>query len=215
MLCAAKKNVLPLRPNEHSIGSAAMDHISDKKKAIFESMLALVKENGFHGTPMSMVARKAGVAAGTIYHYFESKEQLISELSCLVRKQMTAAIENGADESLPFQDRFFRIWMNLYRFYENNPDALWFFEQFVNSPYNTEKEKEGHDEFHDLIFRFFRKGVDEGFFRKVNPEILGILAHGNIITTAKMQRYGKIAIGEAELQQIAQMLWMGLADHHT
>lgn len=178
-------------------------------------MLQLVKENGFHGTPMSMVAKKAGVAAGTIYHYFESKEQLISELFCLVRKQMTAAIEKGSDESLPYQDRFFRIWMNLYRFYENNPDALWFFEQFVNSPYNTEKEEEGHDEFHNLMFRFFRNGVDEGFFRKVNPEILGILTHGSIITTAKMQRYGKIAIGETELQQIAQMLWEGMADHHT
>lgn len=192
-----------------------MENIADKKKAIFESMLELVKENGFHGTPMSMVAKKAGVAAGTIYHYFESKEELIGELFCLVRKKMTAAVEEGADETLPYQDRFFRIWMNLYRFYENNPNALRFFEQFVNSPYNTEKEKEGHDEFHELMFRFFRRGVDEGFFRKVNPEILGVLAHGNIIITAKMQGYGKIAISDTELQQIAQMLWEGMAAHHT
>jgi len=192
-----------------------MEYIADKKKAIFESMLELVKENGFHGTPMSMVAKKAGVAAGTIYHYFESKEELIGELFCLIRKKMTAAVEEGADETLPYQDRFFRIWMNLYRFYENNPNALRFFEQFVNSPYNTEKEKEGHDEFHKLIFSFFRKGVDEGFFRKVNPEILGVLAHGNIITTAKMQGYGKIAISDTELHQIAQMLWEGMAARHT
>ena len=37
--------------------------IAEKKKAIFESTLELVRENGFHGTPMSLVAKKAGVAA--------------------------------------------------------------------------------------------------------------------------------------------------------
>jgi AcrR family transcriptional regulator len=54
--------------------------IAEKKKAIFESTLELVRENGFHGTPMSLVAKKAGVAAGTIYHYFESKDALIIAL---------------------------------------------------------------------------------------------------------------------------------------
>ena len=49
----------------------------DKRTAIFESTLALVREQGFHGTPMSQVAKKAGVAAGTLYLYFESKDHLI------------------------------------------------------------------------------------------------------------------------------------------
>jgi len=187
-----------------------MEPLAEKKKAILESTLKLVKEKGFHGTPMSMVAREAGVAAGTIYHYFASKEKLICELYTYVNQQMIAAVEKGDDQQLPYKERFFHIWMNLYRFYESNPNMLQFFEQFVNSPYNTEKGKEGHDTFHSIMFRFFQRGVDDGFFRDVNPEILGILTHGNIIITAKMQGFGKIAIGDTELQQIAQMLWDGM-----
>jgi hypothetical protein len=37
----------------------------DKKQAVLDAMLALVVSNGFHGTPMSLVAKQAGVAAST------------------------------------------------------------------------------------------------------------------------------------------------------
>ncbi|WP_242919143.1 TetR/AcrR family transcriptional regulator [Pontibacter liquoris] len=176
-------------------------------------MLALVKENGFHGTPMSMVARHAGVAAGTIYHYFESKEKLICELFGYIRKQMIAAVAKGDAEPLSYKDRFYSIWMNLYRFYEANPDMLWYIEQFVNSPYNTRKPEAGPDAFHSQLFSFFSRGVTEGYLKDMNPEILGILAHVNIIMTAKMQGKGQVVISDPELQQIAQLLWDGMCRH--
>ncbi len=186
-----------------------MEHIADKKRAIFKSMLELVRGNGFHGTPMSLVAKQAGVAAGTIYHYFESKEELIGELFCFIRKQLIAAVEKGNCEGISYKERFFSIWMNLYLYYANNPDVLRFFEQYVNSPYNTIK-KNSADEFYQMLFLFFRKGIEAGYFKSINPEILGVLAHGNIIITAKMQAYGKLAICKTELHQIAQTLWDGM-----
>jgi AcrR family transcriptional regulator len=39
--------------------------------------LKLITEHGFHATPVSMIASEAGVGAGTIYRYFESKEAII------------------------------------------------------------------------------------------------------------------------------------------
>ena len=51
---------------------------SDKRCAIIRATLDLVAEQGFHGAPMAAVAERAGVAAGTIYRYFESKDLLIT-----------------------------------------------------------------------------------------------------------------------------------------
>ena len=188
-----------------------MEPLADKKRAILESTLELVKEKGFHGTPMSMVAKEAGVAAGTIYHYFDSKETLICELYSYVKQQTTAAMLSGDNSALPYQERFFAIWMSLFDFYTKNPNVLKFFEQFVNSPYNTQKSKAGHDEFHKLLFRFFDKGIEDGYLRPVNPEVLGVLAHGSVITTAKVYGYGKIQLGDKELAQIIQILWDGMS----
>jgi len=53
---------------------------SDKRAEIIRAALELIAEHGFHGAPMAMIAEKAGVAAGTIYRYFESKDVLITEL---------------------------------------------------------------------------------------------------------------------------------------
>jgi AcrR family transcriptional regulator len=53
---------------------------SDKRAEIIRAALELIAEHGFHGAPMAMIAEKAGVAAGTIYRYFESKDILITEL---------------------------------------------------------------------------------------------------------------------------------------
>ena len=51
--------------------------IPGKRKAILKSTLELIKDNGFHGTPISLIAKNAGVASGTIYHYFPSKDAII------------------------------------------------------------------------------------------------------------------------------------------
>ena len=62
--------------NVHSV-RRSMHSLLDKKKCIIQSALDLIQEHGFHGCPVSMVAKNAGVAAGTIYTYFENKDSLI------------------------------------------------------------------------------------------------------------------------------------------
>ena len=47
----------------------------EKKSAIMNAALILITNNGFEATPMSAIAREAGVAAGTIYVYFPSKQE--------------------------------------------------------------------------------------------------------------------------------------------
>src|SRR6476661_6120071 len=52
----------------------------DKREAILAAALRLIARLGLHAAPMSAVAREAGVAAGTLYLYFPSKEAMINAL---------------------------------------------------------------------------------------------------------------------------------------
>ena len=187
--------------------------IAEKKKAIFESTLELVRENGFHGTPMSLVAKKAGVAAGTIYHYFESKDALIIALHSYIRSQMYQVMAAGDDETQDLETRFFYFWKKHYQFYLQNPNALYFIEQFVNSPYYDRCPEKDYDRCQNIIAQFLKAGIENGTLKQMDLKLMSILVHSNVVTTAKIHLTHKVEITEIELQQVAQLVWDGIKNH--
>lgn len=66
---------------------------NDKKKSIYLAAARLFGEKGFERTSLDEVAEEAGVAKGTIFYHFQSKDRLFSELIGAGIGQMTARIE--------------------------------------------------------------------------------------------------------------------------
>jgi TetR/AcrR family transcriptional regulator, fatty acid metabolism regulator protein len=52
----------------------------DKRRAILDAAITVFAQQGFHSARVSDVAAEAGVAYGLVYHYFDSKEQMLNEL---------------------------------------------------------------------------------------------------------------------------------------
>jgi TetR/AcrR family fatty acid metabolism transcriptional regulator len=52
----------------------------DKRRAILDAAITVFARQGFHSARVSDVAAEAGVAYGLVYHYFDSKEQMLNEL---------------------------------------------------------------------------------------------------------------------------------------
>ena len=189
-----------------------MEDIAKKKQAIFESALDLIKDHGFHGTPMSLVAKNAGVAAGTIYHYFEGKEQLICELYRFNLARVMSIIQLSLDADMSYQEKFLKIWTDLYRFYVKHPNVLIFFEQFVNSPFHVDKSP---NQFRGLLYSFFSQGNKLGQIKSIKPEILLVLFTGSIHATAKLHVFGKVTLTRNDLHRIAGILWDGIIQSAT
>jgi TetR/AcrR family transcriptional regulator, fatty acid metabolism regulator protein len=51
-----------------------------KYKKIIEAAVAVIAEKGFHQAQVSKIAKRAGVADGTIYIYFKNKEDILTSL---------------------------------------------------------------------------------------------------------------------------------------
>lgn len=200
-------------PNERSVKNyGIMEEIAKKKKAIFESTLLLIKENGFHGTPMSMIAKNANVAAGTIYHYFCSKEQLINELYFFYRKKVEGIMDETLAKNISYKDKFFEIWIELYNFYSVNNDILVFFEQYINSPFNKEMSA---SHLRGKFYRFLKEGIEEGLLRNAKPEMIQALYLGSIVSSAKLKAIGINSLDRADFNDLLEMLWKGIAIQKT
>ncbi|MNP07860.1 Fatty acid metabolism regulator protein [compost metagenome] len=52
----------------------------EKFEMILDAAEKVIAENGYHGSQVSKIAKEAGVADGTIYLYFKSKEDILISL---------------------------------------------------------------------------------------------------------------------------------------
>jgi len=66
--------------SESSLSSRKGRAGGDKRARILQAAVRVFAKKGFHATRVSEVAKAAGVADGTIYLYFESKDQLLVSL---------------------------------------------------------------------------------------------------------------------------------------
>ncbi len=54
--------------------------MNDKKQKIIDVALELFLKNGFNGTSVEVITSAAGIAKGSFYTYFSSKEELLNEI---------------------------------------------------------------------------------------------------------------------------------------
>ena len=184
--------------------------ISDKKEAILRSTLELIKDNGFHGTPISLIAKKAGVASGTIYHYFPSKDAIIIELHRQIKKEMVAAMFNEVNSKKEYKQQFFEGWISLCKYFINNPNALIFIEQFNCSPYAKIASKKDTKSSVNRFNEFFQSGMDKGYLKKMEYMLIASAVFGCITATAKYHVSGHFGFKDTDLCKVANILWDGI-----
>ena len=78
------------------------------REAILEAAERAFLGAGYHQAKMSDVAREAGVSIGTLYNYFDSKEQVFSSLVEAGRAEFLAALD-VVDPSVSPLERAFAI----------------------------------------------------------------------------------------------------------
>ena len=136
---------------------------TDKRKEIMLAALELIAEHGFHGAPMAMVADRAGVGAGTIYRYFESKDALIAEIFNELERKVVESLLQGYSLDRCLRDRFVHLSTMIIRYFMANAVHFRFIEQYMNSPYGVTLRRErllGKARDIDLFRHLLQEGID-------------------------------------------------------
>ena len=136
---------------------------SDKREEIMQAALELIAEHGFHGAPMAMVADRAGVGAGTIYRYFESKDVLIAEIFSELERKMVESLMQGYSRDRSLRERFIYLSTMIIRYFMANAVHFRFIEQYMNSPYGVSLRRErllGEARDIDLFRHLLQEGID-------------------------------------------------------
>lgn len=71
--------------------------LAERHAAIVAGAQALASQEGMAGVQIAPVARRAGIAAGTVYRYFPSKTELVAALVAAVSEQEISRMRRAAD----------------------------------------------------------------------------------------------------------------------
>ena len=77
----------------------------EKQRAIAQATFELVAQTGLSGLTMADIARAAGIATSTLYVYYPSMDELISQLYQDAKTVTAARIMEGVVPGLPYRAR--------------------------------------------------------------------------------------------------------------
>ena len=186
---------------------------TDKFCTIAKAALELIAKQGFHGTPISQIARHAGVGVGSIYRYFADKDELIHAIHARIEEKMHQALAAGLNEGLADREQFIQLVKQLVRHLNDNPLEFKFLEQYYNSPFGIEKMREKFLEDtvpccdNEMPFFNILAGGRGKTTKDLPVPVIHSLAFGPVIFLVRDSLAGFIELDDNLLQQFAAGCW--------
>ncbi|MDN6280922.1 MAG: TetR/AcrR family transcriptional regulator [Psychroflexus sp.] len=148
------------------------EKITNKKAALLQATLTLVNNHGFHKSPMSKIAKLAGVAPATIYLYFENKQDLINSLYLEVKASFSECAFKAYQDDLPVKKGFEIIWHNIAHYKLNQIDEATFLSQCDSTPIIDEEVIEEGLKHLQPLLDLWERGKKEGIVKPLSNYIL-------------------------------------------
>ncbi len=151
-----------------------------RKDEIIKAASNLFSQKSYHDVTMDQIAAEVGVAKGTIYLYFKSKENLYLGILEHTFETIESILEREIAKEDPAPQKLKKILRLIFQFYFQNMDVL-----RILTRDETRLIRE-HFEFTEhwrhrrikLYRKVLEKGIKEGSFRSANTELMALIIFG-------------------------------------
>ena len=178
-----------------------------KIEAIHEAARTLVLRTGFSGLKMADVAKEAGLATGTLYVYYSSKEGLVAEAFIHTKQRIATALLSAKIVEGNYYESFRNLWKAYFSYCYANPAEMLFVEQFLYSGYLPEQIiKQANDLYHPLD-QFIDAGKQNGILLNTDTEIIKAQLMGSIHEIIKFSLHSQATINPPLMDMCCNMAW--------
>jgi AcrR family transcriptional regulator len=195
---------------------------TDKRKNIYEAVLSLINEKrDMFSIKVADIAERADMGKGTIYEYFESKEQLIAQAIIYSVNVNIQSLESNVTDRCTFKESYFKLMSSIGAIMDNNMTLFRYMalnEHDFSMKRAMEKViKEQFESIRDTCLNMFEKladkGLREGLIRAKPPRYQVCIAANNSMMClyAHKQRFKEfICVSEEELEEKAYEMFLKL-----
>lgn len=178
----------------------------DRSAAVRAAIRNLVATHGLHGTSMAAVAAEAGVATGTAYVHYASKEELVVaaylELKGELGRAATAHVDAGAAPAV----RFRAMWRGVHRFLAAQPERARFLVQIDASPLASVAHGRALADADDPFLAEAARPDLRAVLADLPPEVLYDLGIGPVVRLVAAGAH----LTRHQLEQLATAAWRAI-----
>jgi TetR/AcrR family transcriptional regulator, fatty acid metabolism regulator protein len=181
---------------------------ADKRRTILDAAVRVFARRGFHGCRVSDIADEAGVAYGLVYHYFDSKEEVLDTLFLERWDLLLAAISAvDARQDLAARDKLHEVASFIIDSYRHDPELMTVIIVEVTRAANSfgrthlDKIREAYDGIAEIV----RKAQADGTFTSsVTSQSAALAFYGAIEQVLTGWIFDLLPRGESEYEQAKQ-----------
>ena len=155
----------------------------DKRRQILDAAIHVFARQGFHACRVSDIADEAGVAYGLVYHYFNSKDEVLNELFTERWSLLLAAIEEVDGQEIGARQKLDAVARFIIDSYRYEPDLMKVIIVEVTRAANSFGRTHLPEirQAYDLIAKIVRGAQDSGAFRDdIDAEFASMWFYGAI-----------------------------------
>lgn len=179
-----------------------------KAKDILRATLDEVCQVGLAGLSIEAVARRAGVATGTVYVYFKGKDALLDQLYLETKQKFATFVMR--DEGRPLRATFGAMVAAYLDYIVQNKAEIVFMEQMANSPYVSAETREAVAVGVRPMLALLDRGKAEHLLKDVDPGWMVAFLGGTLKGMAPLAAGLKGDRYRAFQETVAAMCWDAL-----
>ena len=188
---------------------------TDRRESILDAALESFVERGFYGTAIPQIAEKANIAAGTIYHYFESKEVLVNALYRHWKATVAQRVFKAFPQTASTRKQFEVIWYEIVAFATEHSTAFAFIELHNHASYLDAESLAVDRNVKDFARVVIARAQADGLVKPLDANVLMELVFGAFIGMMRAHWEGRIALSDDVIRGAEQACWDAIALHGT
>lgn len=146
---------------------------NERKNEILDAAEVLFAEKGFDHTSTNEILEAVGIAKGTLYHHFKSKEDIMDAIiERQSEKMLSGARKIAEDRSIPVEERMFRVVMAL-RLEEINEQGGKGMIEHLHRPQNALMHQKSKriimEQVPPILAIVLKDGIEQGLFDTPYP----------------------------------------------
>jgi AcrR family transcriptional regulator len=153
----------------------------ERRQQILGAAARVFARRGFHATRVGDIAKEAGVAYGLVYHYFQSKDEVLETIFRVTWTHMLARIHEVEQSGEPAREQIRRVAALVLRSWIRDPDVVRVLvHEIARSPHIQEEVDEIRLAF-DALERIVRDGQARGELRDdVDARVAAYIFYGSL-----------------------------------